>query len=138
MINKDARQRKRTARAGRLRAEHGHKTVDDIDERGEADAAPRPHRFDAEGDCQVAPSVAGLTNEVDDLVAVDEVECGQRHDPAAFERWLEREVKPRQHLDPRRAICGAVLMRRMVISSASSASIASIAVAWPRSSCWTT
>src|ERR1700749_3678349 len=37
------------------------------------------------------------------LMAIDEVECSQRHDPAAFERWLEGEVEPRQRLDRRQA-----------------------------------
>src|ERR1700739_892908 len=72
------------------------KTVDDIGERGEIDAAPGPHRFDTEGDREVTFSGAGLTDKMNHLTAIDEVERGQRHDPAALERWLEREIKPGQ------------------------------------------
>jgi hypothetical protein len=64
------------------------KAVDDIGERGELDAAPGPHRLNTEADRQVTLSGTGLANEMNDLVPVDEVERGQRHDPAALERWL--------------------------------------------------
>src|SRR3954453_4455484 len=44
-------------------------------------------------------STARLTNEVDDLMAVDELELGQGEDAVAVERGLEREVKTGQGLD---------------------------------------
>ena len=46
---------------------------------------------------------AALTDEVNHLMAIDEVERGQRHDPAALERGLEREIKPGQRLDRHQA-----------------------------------
>lgn len=68
-----------------------------------------------------------------DLMAIDDVERGQRRDPTALERWLEREIKPRQRLDR----CQTRHLRvrldatafAMVSSSTSSISIASITVA---------
>ena len=42
---------------------------------------------------------AGLADEVDDLMAIDEVELGQGQDPVAVERGLEREVEAGQRLD---------------------------------------
>ena len=75
------------------------RTVDDVGEGGEVDAAAGPHRLDAEGDGQVTLAGAGLADEVDDLMAVDEVELGQRQDAVAVERGLEREVEAGQGLD---------------------------------------
>jgi hypothetical protein len=40
---------------------------------------------------------AGLADEVDDLMVVDEVELCQGVDAVAVERGLEREVKPNFH-----------------------------------------
>ena len=57
------------------------------------------HRFDAEGDSQVGLAAARLAEEVDDLVAVDEVELCQGEDAVAVERRLEREVEAGQRLD---------------------------------------
>ncbi len=42
---------------------------------------------------------AGLADEVDHLVLVDEIQAGQRHDAVAVERGLEREVEARERLD---------------------------------------
>ena len=42
---------------------------------------------------------AGLADEVDDLMAIDEVELGERQDAVAVERGLEREVEAGQRLD---------------------------------------
>ena len=66
---------------------------------GEVDAAAGLHRLDAEGDGQVGLAAAGLAEEVDDLVAVDEVELGQGEDAVAVERGLEGEVEAGQRLD---------------------------------------
>ena len=57
------------------------------------------------------------------------------------EGWNEKSKPDSVLMVASRAICSAALIRRlsrMVISSASSVSIASIALIWPRSSCWTT
>jgi hypothetical protein len=35
------------------------------------------------------------------FVSVDEVETGERHDPVAIERWLEREIEAGERLDRR-------------------------------------
>ena len=45
----------------------------------------RAHRFDTEADRQMTLSGTGLAYQVNHLVAIDEVERGQRHDPAALE-----------------------------------------------------
>jgi hypothetical protein len=44
---------------------------------------------------------AGRPQEVDDLVALDEVELCERQDPVFVERRLEGEVEARQHFDGR-------------------------------------
>src|SRR4051794_12513011 len=49
-------------------------TVDDVRERSEVDAATGPHRLDAEGTGKMALAGAGLADEVNDLMAIDEVE----------------------------------------------------------------
>ena len=67
----------------------------------EVDAAAGLHRLDAERDGEVALAGAGRAEEVDDLVAVDEVELGERQDPVAVERGLEGEVEAGQRLDGR-------------------------------------
>ena len=64
-----------------------------------------------------------------DLAALDEAELGERQDAVAIERGWKEKSKPASVLMAEsRAICSAVLMRRlsrMVSSSVSSASIAS-------------
>jgi len=45
-------------------------------------------------------AAAGLAEEVDHLVAVDEVELSESEDAVAIERGLEGEVKAGQRLDP--------------------------------------
>ena len=81
----------RSARAG----ERAH----DVGEGREVDAAAGAHRLDAEGDGEVALAGAGRAEEVDDLVALDERELGEREDAAAVERRLEGEVEALQRLD---------------------------------------
>src|SRR5450759_3670064 len=71
----------------------------DVGQRTEVDAAPGPDGLDAEGHRQMALAGAGLADEVDDLVPIDEVEAGQGHDAGAVERGLEREVEAGQGLD---------------------------------------
>ena len=67
----------------------------------EVDAAAGLHRLDAERDGEVPLAGAGRAEEVDDLVAVDEVELGEGQDPVAVERRLEGEVEAGQRLDGR-------------------------------------
>ena len=73
--------------------------VDDVGKRGEVDAAAGTDGFDAECHGQVAFAGAGLADEVDHLVAIDEVELGECQDTIAVERGLEGEVEARQRLD---------------------------------------
>ena len=73
--------------------------ADELGEGGEVDAASGLDGLDGEGDGQVGLAAAGLAEEVDDLVAADEVEPGQGEDAVAVERGLEREVEPGQRLD---------------------------------------
>jgi hypothetical protein len=77
--------------------------IDDIAERREVDAAAGPHGLDAECCRQMRLAGAGLADEVDHLVPIDEVETGERHDSVAIERGLEREVEAGQGLDRRQA-----------------------------------
>jgi hypothetical protein len=84
-------------------------------------------------------AAARLAEEVDDLVAVDEVELGQGQDAVLVERGLEGEVEAGQRLDGEqtRPIFSAALTRRpsrKLSSSPSRASIASRAETSPRSS----
>src|SRR4051794_20111926 len=44
-------------------------------------------------------AAAGLTEKMDRLVTIDEVELGKGHDAVAVERGLKGEVKPAQGLD---------------------------------------
>ena len=67
--------------------------------RAEVDAAAGLDRLDAERDREVALAGAGRAEEVDDLVAVDEVELGERQDAVAVERGLEGEVEAGEGLD---------------------------------------
>src|ERR1700761_3081980 len=69
--------------------------VDDVGQRREI------HRLDTEGDREMTFAGTTLADEVNHLTAVDEVERGQCHDPAALKRRLEREVESRQRLDRR-------------------------------------
>ena len=43
--------------------------------------------------------VLGWSVQVDDLSTIDEVEAGERHDPFAVERGLEREVEAGERLE---------------------------------------
>ena len=63
--------------------------ADEFGQRGEVDAAASVHRLDGERDGQVRLAASGLAEEVDDLVAVDEVEAGEGEDAVAVERGLE-------------------------------------------------
>ena len=73
--------------------------VDDVGGRGEVDAASGADGFDAKGCGEMAFSGAALADEVDHLVAVDEIEAGKGHDAVAVERGLEGEVEARQGLN---------------------------------------
>ena len=55
--------------------------VEDVGERREVDAAPGAHGLDPKRDGEVAFAGAGLADEVDHLVAVDEVERLERIHP---------------------------------------------------------
>jgi hypothetical protein len=44
-------------------------------------------------------AAAGLAQEVDDLMAIDELQLGQREDPVAIQRRLEAKVEAGQRLD---------------------------------------
>jgi hypothetical protein len=67
----------------------------------EVDAAPGLDRLDSEGDRKVALARAGRPEQVDDLMAVDEVELGEGQDAVAVERRLEGEVEAGKRLDGR-------------------------------------
>jgi hypothetical protein len=82
--------------------------------------------------------VSRWTEEVDHLVAVDEVELGKGENAVAVEGGLEREVEASEGLDCRelghtkRHLDASVLAQRN--SSANRVSITSSALASPRSS----
>src|SRR3954452_4025986 len=65
--------------------------TDDVGQGGEVDRTAGLDRLDTKSQRQVGFAAPGLPNEVDDLMAVDELELGQGED--AVERGLEREVK---------------------------------------------
>ena len=73
--------------------------ADEVGEGSEVDAPARLHRLHAERQGQVRLAAARLAEEVDDLVAVDEVELGQGEDAVLVERGLEGEVEAGQRLD---------------------------------------
>ena len=72
---------------------------DDVGEGREVDAAAGLHRLDAERHRQVRFAGAGRAEDMDDLVAVDELELGEGQDTVAVERGLEGEVEAGQRLD---------------------------------------
>jgi hypothetical protein len=72
---------------------------DEIGKRDEVDALAGAHGLDREGRGEMRFSGAGWPEQVDDLGTVDEVETGERHDPVAVERGLEREVEAGERLD---------------------------------------
>lgn len=66
---------------------------------------------------------AGWPEQVDDLGTVDEVEAGERHDPVAVERGLEREVEAESVLTMGSlAMRNAALIRRFSRKLSSSVS----------------
>src|SRR5205807_600888 len=73
--------------------------IDDVGERREVDAATGADGLDAERRGQVTLSGAGLADEVDHLMTIDEVELRQCQNLVAVERRLEREVEAGQRLD---------------------------------------
>jgi len=73
--------------------------ADDVGQGGEVDRTAGLDSLDPKSQRQVGFAAAGLPNEVDDLMAVDELELGQGEDTVAVERGLEREVKAAQGLD---------------------------------------
>ena len=68
---------------------------------------------------------SGWAEEVDHLVAVDEVELSEGEDAIAVERWLEREVEACERLDggelghPQRHLHAAVLAQRQFLGEQS-------------------
>jgi len=72
--------------------------VDDVGERREVDTAAGADSLDAESCRQMTFAGTGLTNEMHDFMAIDEVELGERKDPVTVERRLEREVEAGQRL----------------------------------------
>ena len=75
--------------------------ADEVGQGDEVDAAAGLDRLDAERDREVALAGAGRAEQVDHLVAVDEVELGEREDAVAVERRLEGEVEAGERLDGR-------------------------------------
>jgi hypothetical protein len=92
--------------------------AEQIGQCAEVDAAAR---LDTERGRQVAFASAWRPQEVDDLVACDEPQLGQRQDPVAVERGLEGEVKPGERLDgseaahSQRCLHAAVLAQRQLL-----------------------
>ena len=76
-------------------------SADDVGQARKVDAAAGLHGLDAERGGEMTLAGAGRPQEVDDLVALDEVELGERQDPVAVERRLEGEVEAGQRLDGR-------------------------------------
>ena len=72
---------------------------DEIGQRDEVDAFAGANGLDGERGCEMRFSGAGWPEQMNDLGTVDEVETGERHDPVAVERGLEREVEAGQGLD---------------------------------------
>src|SRR5712671_7778681 len=66
--------------------------ADDVGKACKVDAAAGLHGLDPEGGGEMTLPRAGRPQEVDDLVALDEVELGERQDPVFVERRLEREI----------------------------------------------
>ena len=97
------------------------KLTEQIGQCAEIDAAACLHRLDTERDRQVAFSRAWRPQEVDDFVACDEAELGQRQDPIAIERGLEGEVEPGERFDggeathAQRRLDAAVLAQRQFL-----------------------
>jgi len=86
---------------------------DDVGEREEVDAAAGADRLDAERDGEVGLSGARRPEQMQHLVAIDEVQLRQGQDAVAVEGGLEREVVALQRLDvASRAMRCAALMRR--------------------------
>jgi hypothetical protein len=77
-------------------------SADEVGESDEVDAAACLDRLDAEGDREVRLAGAGRAEQMDHLVAVDEVELGERQDAVAVERRLEGEVEAGERLDGRK------------------------------------
>ena len=73
--------------------------VDDVGERREVDAASGADRLHAQGDGEVGLAGAGLADEVDHFVAIDELQLRQGEDAVAVQRRLEREVEAADGLD---------------------------------------
>src|SRR5258705_5255158 len=73
----------------------------DVGKACKVDAAAGLHGLDPEDGGEMTLPRAGRPQEVDDLVALDEVELGERQDPVFVERRLEREIEARQRFDGR-------------------------------------
>jgi hypothetical protein len=72
---------------------------DDVGKGGEVDASSGLRSLDGKRDGEVAFAGAGRAEEVDYLVAIDEVELGKGKNPVAVEGRLEREVESGERLD---------------------------------------
>jgi hypothetical protein len=70
---------------------------DEIGERDEVDTLSGADRLDCGGEVGFAGT--WWPEQVDDLGTGDEVEAGERHDPVAVERRLEREVEAGERFD---------------------------------------
>jgi hypothetical protein len=65
----------------------------DIGEGREVDSFSHLHSLDAERDCQMALAGAGRSEQMHDLVALDEAKLGQCQDASFVEGRLEGEVE---------------------------------------------
>src|SRR6476661_1346629 len=75
--------------------------ADDVGQARKVDAAAGLHGLDPERGGEMALAGAWRPQEVNNLVAPDEVELDERQDPVPVERWLEGEVEAGQRLDGR-------------------------------------
>ena len=91
-------QEAQTFAQGALPLRLGERT-DDVGQGGEVDRTAGLDSLDTKSQRQVGFAAPRLPNEVDDLMAVDELELGQGEDAVAVERGLEREVEAGQGLD---------------------------------------
>jgi hypothetical protein len=71
----------------------------DFGKGGEVDAATGFDRYDPERHAEMDFPRARRSNEMDGFGAVDELQFGQRHDPALVERGLEGKVEAGEGLD---------------------------------------
>ena len=93
--------------------------AEQVGQGAEVDAAAGFDRLDAERGGEMAFAGAGRAEEMDDLVARDEPELGERQDAIAIERGLEREVEPGERLDRRQAAHAQRRLDAAVLAQAS-------------------